>query len=668
MNEYVIAEYIRLSQDDAVSDSLSIPNQHLLLGRHIDELDIPGATVLEFVDNGHTGTNLDRPAVQEMLEMVRCGKIHCIIVKDFSRFSRNAMESGYYIEQVFPLYRVRFIAIGENFDSNDYKDGTGGIDVAFRFLMHEHYSKDLSKKIKSAKRVLMRNGEYIVAGAIYGYRKNDSGRWEPDPGPAGVVRQIFDLALDGLSTAQIRDKMFEARVLTPREYTKIQQKKEIVLAYLWSTRMIHRTLTNEQYTGSYVSGKHELKRIGSGARINNEKVDWIVIPDSHPDIVCNEEFARVQEILKAPKETAPGKPVPSGHSNASRPRIASGERVSSAVPYGYVKGDGGKWVVDETSAGVVRRIFEMTQQGLTVREICDRLQEAGHPTPSEYFKLARGHAIQPANIWPKLRIQEILKDEQYVGTYIAGKSFQDDDGKKYRLPKSEWIVIPDKHPPIISREVFDEVQEIRMKSRSHMHKRDYLLAGKTACGCCGFALVYNDSTVPSTYRCSHTHQNPDSECHKMKVSAVELEGAVLTIIRKQAEVVLASRDLSGMRKLNTGEKLIAECEKQIRECVERRQEYYERLIEGAIDRDAHTAFKADCAAQLDTLNNRLSALKQAERDKQTGKKMAALAKEALGETATPQDIVNALVEKVVVYPGNRIEIQWKVQNFVSELI
>jgi DNA invertase Pin-like site-specific DNA recombinase len=110
-----------------------------MLDEYIDELSVPNATVLEFEDNGYTGTNLNRPAVQEMLEMVRCGKVNCVIVKDFSRFSRDSLESGYYIEQVFPLYGVRFISLSDHYDSADYIGDTGGLDVAFKFMMHEYY-------------------------------------------------------------------------------------------------------------------------------------------------------------------------------------------------------------------------------------------------------------------------------------------------------------------------------------------------------------------------------------------------------------------------------------------------------------------------------------------------------------------------------------------------
>ena len=173
-----------------------------------------------------------------------------------------------------------------------------------------------------------------------------------------------------------------------------------------------------------------------------------------------------------------------------------------------------------------------------------------------------------------LCIREILKNEQYAGTYIASKTFQDVNGKKYHTPKSEWVMIPDKHPAIISKAVFDEVQGIRAKSRKNMHRRDYLLHGKISCGCCGYAMVYGETTVPPSYRCMRTHADPEAQCHKMKVIAPEIEEAVMTVIKRQAEVVLESGDLTGIYKKHEVERRTAECEKQIHQWVEQRQRYY----------------------------------------------------------------------------------------------
>ena len=149
---------------------VSISNQRDLIDKHIETLGIENAEILEFEDNGWSGTNFESPSVQELLELVKCNKINCIIVKDFSRFGRNSIEMGYFIEKVFPIFGVRFISITDNYDSDNYDGDTGGIEVAFKYLINETYSKDLSVKIKSAKRAKMLRGEFQMKSGFYGYR------------------------------------------------------------------------------------------------------------------------------------------------------------------------------------------------------------------------------------------------------------------------------------------------------------------------------------------------------------------------------------------------------------------------------------------------------------------------------------------------------------------
>jgi len=130
---------------------------------------------------------------------------------------------------------------------------------------------------------------------------------------------------------------------------------------------------------------------------------------------------------------------------------------------------------------------------------------------------------------------------------------------------------------------------------------------------------------------------------------------------------LESEDISGLHKTNDIERRSSECEKQIRQWVEQRQKYYEQFVLGEIDRDTHTELKNECTLQLERLNNQLAILKQTELDKQANKKAVVLAKESLSDTATPQDIVNALVDKILVFPENRIEIRWNFVNFAVKI-
>ena len=161
MTNGIIALYIRLSLEDEKYDSLSIENQQNLLREKAASLpEYANSEVKEFIDNGHTGTNFERPAVQLLLEMVRAGKVHTIIVKDLSRFGRNSIETGYFIEKVFPLYHVRFISVSDNFDTAEHKGDTGGIELAFKYLINECYSRDISVKSRTAKLARMKRGEY----------------------------------------------------------------------------------------------------------------------------------------------------------------------------------------------------------------------------------------------------------------------------------------------------------------------------------------------------------------------------------------------------------------------------------------------------------------------------------------------------------------------------
>ena len=216
---YVIASYIRLSTEDSKVGSFSIENQKNALHQYVDAMEgVKNVEVLEFIDNGYSGTNFERPAVQELLDQMREGKINCIIVKDFTRFGRNSIEVGYFMEMVFPLYGIRFISINDDFDSDNLHGDTGGINVAFKYLVSEFYSRDLSIKYKSAKYVKFRRGEYQSKTCPYGYQKGGNGRMEPNEETAPNVRLIFELAQDGYTANQIVRALFERSIPTPAEY------------------------------------------------------------------------------------------------------------------------------------------------------------------------------------------------------------------------------------------------------------------------------------------------------------------------------------------------------------------------------------------------------------------------------------------------------------------
>ena len=270
-------------------------------------MELPSTTVLDFVDNGYSGTNYERPAVQEMLELVRSGRVHCVVCKDFSRFGRNILETGYFIDRVFPLYSVRFIAVTDGYDSDNYKGETGGIDVAFKFLVHEHYSHDLSKKVKSALHVRMKNGESIRAGTVYGYTKGKNGRLEIDDDSATVVRLIFKMVLEGHRAPKIRNHLCAMRHPTPLEHKAIKNGEAIVPKCLWSTAIILRILRSEQYVGTYIAGKYLRETVASSKQTAIDESEWIKIPNHHDAIIGKDEFDKAQELYARRRNSNPRK-------------------------------------------------------------------------------------------------------------------------------------------------------------------------------------------------------------------------------------------------------------------------------------------------------------------------------------------------------------------------
>ncbi|WP_286081493.1 recombinase family protein, partial [Parablautia intestinalis] len=197
------AMYIRLSDEDnnvdgiVKAESNSVAAQRILIRDYMQRNNLPvPADALEYVDDGFSGTNFQRPAFRRMMDDAKSGKIGCIIVKDFSRFGRDHLETGNYLERIFPLLGIRFISVNDQFDSEDCMGMTGGMSVALKNIINSMYSRDLSKKVKSAMGTRAARGEYMGAFAPYGYLKNPENVHQliPDKEAAEVVRMIFTMA------------------------------------------------------------------------------------------------------------------------------------------------------------------------------------------------------------------------------------------------------------------------------------------------------------------------------------------------------------------------------------------------------------------------------------------------------------------------------------------
>lgn len=306
------AYYLRLSRDDGdKAESDSISNQRNLISDYVSQHE-EITFVEEYVDDGYSGTNFDRPAFQKMMKDAKNKKINCIIVKDLSRLGRNYIETGRYLEKVFPFLGIRFIAITDHYDTADQTNDSDQIIVPFKNLINDAYCRDISIKIRSQLDVKRKTGQFIGSFAAYGYCKDpaDKNRLVIDETAAEVVQLIFRLKLEGFSSTNIADRLNELGIPTPMEY-----KRSCGLNFnsgfrsgnspKWIAVSVNRILKNELYTGTMVQGKNQKINYKVKQSRAIEEKDWIRVEKTHEAIIPQEIFQCVQDIMLLDTRTSP---------------------------------------------------------------------------------------------------------------------------------------------------------------------------------------------------------------------------------------------------------------------------------------------------------------------------------------------------------------------------
>lgn len=310
----LVAGYMRLSQEDGDKvESDSIKNQRDLIHDYIKkhpELKL----VDDYMDDGYTGTNFDRPSFMKMMEDVKGGKVNCIIVKDLSRLGRNYIETGRYVEKIFPFMGVRFIAILDHYDSQEEDSEADKIIIPFKNLINDSYCRDISIKIRSQLDVKRKNGKFIGSFTTYGYKKDpeDANHLIIDAYAADIVKKIFNMKLEGYNSQKIADTLNELGALPPAEY-KRSQGMYYDCGFCagdsskWAVVMVNRILTNEMYTGTMVQGIHKKINYKVKQSRNVPKAEWIRVEGTHEAIVSKKTFDEVQRVLLMDTRTSPNK-------------------------------------------------------------------------------------------------------------------------------------------------------------------------------------------------------------------------------------------------------------------------------------------------------------------------------------------------------------------------
>ncbi len=308
---WFVAQYIRLSQEDNDTgidkqESNSITSQKALLNEFIEEHD--DLIVYDtYVDDGYTGTDFNRPGFQRLLEDMRKGNINCVVVKDLSRLGRNYIEVGNYIEQIFPLFNVRFIAINDSVDSYKNPMCNNTILVPFKNLINDEYARDTSIKIKSALNGRKKKGEFIGAFPAYGYVKDESNKHKLiiDKESAEIVKKIFEWKVnEGLGNLSICHRLNDMGILNPTGYKKIKLNQNYNNSkmknedYSWCPSTVRNILKNDIYIGNVTQGKRKVKsyKIHKVEEVPEE--EWITVKNMHEPIIDKDLFNKAQDLRK----------------------------------------------------------------------------------------------------------------------------------------------------------------------------------------------------------------------------------------------------------------------------------------------------------------------------------------------------------------------------------
>lgn len=300
------ALYARLSREDGDKpESDSIFNQKKLLESFLARQENMEPADF-YADDGYTGTSFDRPEFLRMIADIESGRVNCVVVKDLSRFGRDYIRAGEYLRDWFPAHGVRFIALGDNVDSDS---GPYDMILPFKNVLNEQYARDISQKVRSSFRVKQQRGEFIGAFASYGYRKDpdDHNKLLIDPPAAGVVRRIFTLYEQGMGKIRIAKRLNEEKIPCPSEYKRLQGEKyhngqRLDKTSYWTYATIHRILNNQMYAGRMEQGRAPRRGMHGKAK-QLPKEQWTVVEGTHEAIISPDQWERVQSLLRRDTRT-----------------------------------------------------------------------------------------------------------------------------------------------------------------------------------------------------------------------------------------------------------------------------------------------------------------------------------------------------------------------------
>lgn len=642
------AAYLRLSIEDGdKAESNSIGNQRELIRDFAAER--PGLHLVEeYADDGYTGTNFDRPGFQQMMDGVRNGKIDTIIVKDLSRFGRDYIGVGEYMEQIFPLLGVRLIAINDNYDSNNYKGTTLGMDVVVSNLVNTMYCRDAGKKLRTANQVKWRKGITTASAAPFGYQfdPDKKGAFIVDPPAAKIVRRIFDLAILGLGTREIAMMLNDENVPVPSVYNKENKAYGKETTYIKEyinhrdDLMLLDVFADKRCTGMNFD-RPEFERLLKA--LQERKVNCIVVKDFSRlgrnfvetgqyleqvfplfgvrVIAINDNYDSLNSQsrdgmlvpIKSMINEMYSKDLSKKIQSCFRSKEARGE-IYTPVPFGYKRNQQNHLILDEEVSDVVVRIFLWKKSGMKEREIAKKLSAQGIPTPFTrrcqlgYLKNTL-RVKDPA--WQTVFVTKVLENPIYTGTMVYNRIAYDETYRKIgRNPRESWRMVPDSHPAIISWELFDEVSALREAEQAVREERKKwcrqrresnpnIFKGRIFCKECGEKLFCHWQSDGSLYfYCASCHVSISEKdlwngINKELHQRMEEHRDLQKLVRKSSgKSKLQSKEIATKREIEQASGNIVRLESQ-------KRSGYEQYVLGKISKEKFLELKQDAENEIE---------------------------------------------------------------------
>lgn len=459
------ALYVRLSnEDNGGRGTDSIHNQLELLLNFAEEFE--NMEIVEtYTDNGRTGTDFDRPEWERMLADIKEKKIDCVIVKDLSRFARNYLEAGDYLEKIFPFLRVRFIAVNDRYDSAGEIFKEKDLITDFKNLANDYYSKDISKKVMAAFHTKKGQGQFIGSQAPYGYALQEN-HFVIDEPAAEIVRRIFSMKMEGKSFHEIAQILNQEHVPSPSRYAGEHGVKKYRNCehILWQSQAVSRILYNRTYVGDLVQGKYNRSIYSKEKQGKRREESWEVVENSHPAIVDRDVFERIQQIRERNKRAWKDKQGGPGYGNILEGILVCGicQHVmrrnkdvrkgkaqyyfycGSAYNYSQTKCD--------TSSIADYKIFDMVFRQIKLQ--IDLAVEAS--SLIEQMKKSSGYSSQ---LREKRRKRDQAKEE--LERYIYLKTSIYEDMKQGILTKEEFLTAKKKY----TRRILDLEEELHKREQ-----------------------------------------------------------------------------------------------------------------------------------------------------------------------------------------------------------